>query len=680
MNTHRSFLWLLPSLILCINLVSSEEPTTPHMPTGDRDPSPSEEEAFRQSFRRVAQVRPTALALERVNVERRAAGLQDLSMQELQAVESDSEAAVFADPSEGDEQTLNLMWTPAHNLPRQVDNSREIWFPPIRHQSSLNSCAAWAVTYYQMTYEISRMMGWNASTGNNDIIRAPTWTYNFVNDGRNIATVTTDNYRVIQYHGAISWNQQGGHNDARHWCLDPQAWQEALQWRYHSLNYIYFMNEQSGIDNLRQLLANGHVATFSSHVFDWQRRDIADNPNSELDDPYVGQRAAYVVAGKQNSGHMMTFVGYNDDIWIDINGNGQIDPGELGAFKLANSWGTNDWNRGYRWVAYDAMFSQSQVAGWDEPSGRSPACRRRQVKYVIVQRHQPTLYGRFSLRHRYRNEVYARLGFTEAGSTEIPLVSARTRSWALVFSGGPYAFDGSNTTCDATFVYDFSELNITPGADHRFWLWTRVSLLGGEEAMTIQNFELLTPQGVVIPASGYDPDNRVVRAAEEGYAWVDATMPVANQFPSSLIASPTENANLPRSHPITITADVDDPDGYIQRVEFWNDSSKIATVTTAPWQVSTSFSSNGTKVLYAIAYDNHGASTRSPARHVLVTDAPPPPPSRSISIACSLSNIDWSILPSTTAVELQQDHTVFSDLDPSVEHHLLPIAAPSSSN
>ena len=35
----------------------------------------------------------------------------------------------------------------------------------------------------------------------------------------------------------------------------------------------------------------------------------------------------------------MTVLGYNDDIWVDINNNGIVDTGER-AFRIANSWGT----------------------------------------------------------------------------------------------------------------------------------------------------------------------------------------------------------------------------------------------------------------------------------------------------------------------------------------------------
>ena len=51
----------------------------------------------------------------------------------------------------------------------------------------------------------------------------------------------------------------------------------------------------------------------------------------------------------------MTIVGYNDAIWTDVNGNAVVDPGEKGAFKIANSWGSTWQDNGFIWLAYDAL-------------------------------------------------------------------------------------------------------------------------------------------------------------------------------------------------------------------------------------------------------------------------------------------------------------------------------------
>lgn len=51
----------------------------------------------------------------------------------------------------------------------------------------------------------------------------------------------------------------------------------------------------------------------------------------------------------------MTLVGYNDNIWTDIIENVVVDSGEMGVFKIANSWGTNYCNDGFVWITYDAV-------------------------------------------------------------------------------------------------------------------------------------------------------------------------------------------------------------------------------------------------------------------------------------------------------------------------------------
>jgi len=57
--------------------------------------------------------------------------------------------------------------------------------------------------------------------------------------------------------------------------------------------------------------------------------------------------------------HAITVVGYDDDIEVDLNGDGVIEEGEKGAFKIANSWGPSWGNDGYMWIAYDAMNGSS---------------------------------------------------------------------------------------------------------------------------------------------------------------------------------------------------------------------------------------------------------------------------------------------------------------------------------
>lgn len=67
----------------------------------------------------------------------------------------------------------------------------------------------------------------------------------------------------------------------------------------------------------------------------------------------------------------MAVVGYNDDIWVDVNDNGKVESGEMGAFKIVNSWGPGYANDGFIWMAYDAVNLFSSVAGFDNPEHRT---------------------------------------------------------------------------------------------------------------------------------------------------------------------------------------------------------------------------------------------------------------------------------------------------------------------
>ena len=57
--------------------------------------------------------------------------------------------------------------------------------------------------------------------------------------------------------------------------------------------------------------------------------------------------------------HRITIVGYNDNIWVDINGDNVVDKGEKGAFKIANSYGETKDNKGFAWMSYDAVNAVS---------------------------------------------------------------------------------------------------------------------------------------------------------------------------------------------------------------------------------------------------------------------------------------------------------------------------------
>jgi regulation of enolase protein 1 (concanavalin A-like superfamily) len=93
---------------------------------------------------------------------------------------------------------------------------------------------------------------------------------------------------------------------------------------------------------------------------------------------------------------------------------------------------------------------------------------------------------------------------------------------------------------------------------------------------------------------------------------------VANQPPLITLTSPADGATFGSLVSIELSATASDPEGQLQRVEFYVGNSLIATDTTSPYSRSWLPSLPGTYVVTAIAYDASGASTRSPSSTIAV--------------------------------------------------------------
>jgi Cellulase (glycosyl hydrolase family 5)/Bacterial Ig domain len=113
--------------------------------------------------------------------------------------------------------------------------------------------------------------------------------------------------------------------------------------------------------------------------------------------------------------------------------------------------------------------------------------------------------------------------------------------------------------------------------------------------------------------SGTWVKNRMLSPAD---SWASGT--TTNIPPSVSITSPTNNAAFNAPGSVTITASATDADGTIGKVELFNGSTLLATLTSAPYTYTWSNVAAGTYTITAKATDNSAAVTTSPAVNVVV--------------------------------------------------------------
>ncbi len=377
------------------------------------------------------------------------------------------------------------LFLPGADMPGSVDNSQLKFFPPIRSQGSLNSCGSFSGVYYAMTYMYAMAKDLDAKNGGDAMRLSPKWAYNMVNGGSNAGSWYYWAYEIGQKHGAASWEEFPYDSNYRAWNIDAVTWENSLYRRFDQYGYVANTHTDTGIEQVKQMLLNGYVLNIPTYINSWQWQTIGDDLSTEDDDGFKGKRIVTWVNGRLGY-HAMTVVGYNDDIWVDINGNSIIDSGEKGAFRIANSWGTGWGEGGYAWMSYDALKSQSGV-----PNG--PSVNRiygwypSRAHWVTAKAdYQPRLLGKFTLSHLKRDHLRLTLGVSEIDQ------SGPSEVWVpeMIYNqGGSYGFSGNTTAVDGTFVFDFSDLVPQDGGLKTYYIGIQDDT-SGDEAI-VKSFSLI---------------------------------------------------------------------------------------------------------------------------------------------------------------------------------------------
>jgi C1A family cysteine protease len=430
-------------------------------------------------------IRLNELGLKRVNEHRKSKQQKQLDSNAITQIGDEVAAEMPGSASTSSQTSLRSSNIPIDQvanevtLPNNVDNSLLPYFPPIRTQGDIGSCTAFSSTYYQMTHMAALEMGWNVKDNNDNSNKfSPKWSFNLVNGSTDGGSEIVDICRLLQRHGAAFWSQfsyipdKSNPLNYREWPTDASIWENAINYRLDKLGYISLQDgtntpitspDSAILKQVKELLNNGYVLNYSTLFDSWKYTTIKDGP-------YNGESAAYLMDGYDGA-HAMTLVGYNDDIWIDVDNDGERDiPQEMGAFKIANSHGTSYANDGYCWVAYDALnkISSLDPAGTNtvlNPAKRGGIFKDRLVWFTVRKNYTPKLIAEFTANHPHRNEFVATLGYSGENDSSSPI------KWSAYgfYKAGPYAFNGTETSCDASFALDFTDLYTTTDNKNGKW-------------------------------------------------------------------------------------------------------------------------------------------------------------------------------------------------------------------
>lgn len=435
------------------------------------------EESIKLHKIKIKKVRPNKIGLERINRERIKINLPPLPESEVDGPEIGTDEPMGAAP---DSTTTGAMGA----IPAQVDNSTLSAFPKVGNQGSQNSCVAWATTYYQMSHEVCLALGCDNKNLNTKVY-SPRWTYNMINSGVNSGSYFSDAFALQANHGASLLSQLPySASDYRGWDLNSENWRTAISSRMSSSQSVS-INSDAAFANVRQLLLNGHILVIGTYITSWQFKTVAANPNS-AQNPFVGQAIATYVNGTAGA-HATTIVGYDDSIWTDINANSVVDAGELGAFKIANSWGAAWRNGGYAWAAYDAFRATSTVPNF-APTGRRQLTQTGSAYLTTYTPYNPKLLALVTLSHAARSSINLRFG---SSATSVTTPQYYWNPTALAYKGGAYAFNGTTTEIQSSFYFDISSIASSAISDRLYYLLATDSTTGN--ALTVSSFQIVDP-------------------------------------------------------------------------------------------------------------------------------------------------------------------------------------------
>ena len=382
------------------------------------------------------------------------------------------------------------------DLPTSADNSQSPYFPPINDQKNLGSCVPWAQVYYQFTYTMNKSMGVTTTADN---AFSPKFAYNYVNTGEDDGSSNEAVYQFMQYHGNVPISMVPYDEDYLSWTPTENVWKTAIEYKIKGYqNFDVIGNEDTKITSaddedlkpIKAALSNGEVLAMSTFANCFRTGKLKENSEAPENSKYLNEKVVTRLYDYKG-GHRMAVVGYNDNLWVDINNNNKVDSGEMGAFKVANSWGDDYGNKGFIWVAYDSINQVSCVENCPVEAKRTKSMTS--ISRIDVEPYNKygDIYLKYTLNTADRNSMKGVVTATVDGTEH----TATIYTTALAgFGRGEFSFDGTTNANDGTMVLSLN--NVLPevnseNLDQCHWSVTFYDTKANSKKLTVKNAEIV---------------------------------------------------------------------------------------------------------------------------------------------------------------------------------------------
>ncbi|MBI9034152.1 MAG: T9SS type A sorting domain-containing protein [Bacteroidales bacterium] len=346
-------------------------------------------------------------------------------------------------------------------IPTRVDNTEQMFFPPVFNQEG-GSCGQASGVGYTFSYEINRIRNLSGDEIQNQYPSHFTW--NFLNGGSGGGSWYFDGWQITKTNGCPNVEEYGGYfasgGDTR-WMSGYDEYYSGMNNRVYEVFTIDVSTEE-GINTLRQWFFDhldgsetGGIANFAAGVSETFETSYVPSGT-----PHSGE--SIVTWWDESVNHAMTFVGYDDEIcWdfnndgeytndVDLNDDGIIDPRdwEIGAVIMVNSWGNWWCDGGKAYVPYKLLGENQQNGGiWNSLIHTitvKPEC-------------QPLLTLKTTINHNSRNKLKITAGVSADPQAETP---DHVMNFPLFnYQGGDFYMQGGYDESDKTLELG---LDVTP--------------------------------------------------------------------------------------------------------------------------------------------------------------------------------------------------------------------------